>query len=141
VAQRELAAIHVDIIPDRPGQLLRQALQERFQMSERGTPAQYNLSVSFGISGEGIAIQPDSVATRIRNIGSADWTLISQDPGHTHLTSGSAKAVDGQNILDTQYFESDLVNDTVTRRLANTLADQITLQLATYFRKRATTSS
>ena len=28
VAQRELAAVHVDLIPYRPGQLLRQALQD-----------------------------------------------------------------------------------------------------------------
>ena len=141
VAQRELAAVHVDLIPDRPGQLLRQALQERLEMSDRGTAAQYNLSVSFGISGEGIAIQPDSIATRIRNIGTANWTLIAQNPGHTHLTSGSAKAVDGLNILNSQYFEADMVNETVTRRLANAVADQITLQLAAFFRKRAATSS
>ena len=30
VAQRELASVYVPIIPERPGQLLRQALQERF---------------------------------------------------------------------------------------------------------------
>jgi LPS-assembly lipoprotein len=141
VAQRELAAIHVDLIPDRPGQVLRQALQERLELSDRDTPAQYNLSVSFGISGEGIAIQPDSTVTRIRNIGTANWTLIAQDPGHTRLTSGSARAVDGLNIFDTQYFAADLESETVTRRLAKQLADQITLQLAAFFRKRAATSS
>ena len=141
VAQRELAAIHVDLIPDRPGQLLRQALQERLEMSDRGTAAQYNLSVSFGISGEAIAIQPNSLPTRIRNIGTANWTLIAQDPGHTRLTSGSAKAVDGLNVFDSQYFAADLENEEVTRRIANHLADQITLQLAAFFRKRAATSS
>ena len=140
VAQRELAAIRVDIIPDRPGQLLRQALQERLQTSERATASLYELSVSFGIAGEGIAIQPDSTVTRIRTIGNADWTLIAQDPGRTHLTKGSARAVDGFNILDTQYFASDLENEAVTRRLTNALADQITLQLATFFRRRAATS-
>jgi len=36
VAQRELAAIHVALIPDRPGQVLRQALQSRFEMSGSG---------------------------------------------------------------------------------------------------------
>jgi LPS-assembly lipoprotein len=141
VAQRELAAIYVDIIPERPGQLLRQELQERFEMSGRDTAARYNLSVSFGISGEGIAIQPDTVATRIRNIATANWTLIAQDPGHTRLTSGSAKAVDALNIFDTQYFAVDLETEAVTRRLAKEVADRITLQLAVFFRKRAATSS
>ena len=37
VAQRELAAVYVPVIPDRPGQLLRQALQERFG-NDSGTP-------------------------------------------------------------------------------------------------------
>ena len=36
VAQRELAAIQVDLIPDRPGQLLRQALQDRLEMGASG---------------------------------------------------------------------------------------------------------
>ena len=35
VAQRELAAVHVNLIPDRPGQLLRQALQQRFETGQR----------------------------------------------------------------------------------------------------------
>ncbi len=137
-AQRELAAISVDLIPDRPGQLLRQALQDRLEMGSSGVARRYDLSVGFGISGEAIAIQPDSQPTRIREIGSATWTLIAQDPGRTKLTSGYAKAVDGINLFDTQYFAADLENEAVQRRLADALADQITLQLATFFRKRAT---
>ena len=140
VAQRELAAIQVDLIPDRPGQLLRQALQDRLERSASGVAQHYDLSVGFGIAGEGIAIQPDNTATRIRSIGSATWTLIAQDPGTHQLTSGSAKAVDGFNIFDTQYFAADLENEAVQRRLADALADQITMQLAAYFRKRATAS-
>jgi LPS-assembly lipoprotein len=137
-AQRELAAISVDLIPDRPGQLLRQALQDRLEMGSSGVARRYDLSVGFGISGEAIAIQPDSQPTRIREIGSATWTLIAQDPGRTKLTSGYVKAVDGINLFDTQYFAADLENEAVQRRLADALADQITLQLATFFRKRAT---
>lgn len=139
-AQRELAAISVDLIPDRPGQLLRQALQDRLEMGSSGVARRYDLSVGFGISGEAIAIQPDSQPTRIREIGSATWTLIAQDPGRTKLTSGYVKAVDGINLFDTQYFAADLENEAVQRRLADALADQITLQLATFFRKRATVS-
>jgi LPS-assembly lipoprotein len=139
-AQRELAAISVDLIPDRPGQLLRQALQDRLEMGSSGVARRYDLSVGFGISGEAIAIQPDSQPTRIREIGSATWTLIAQDPGRTKLTSGYVKAVDGINLFDTQYFAADLENEAVQRRLADALADQITLQLATFFRKRTTVS-
>ena len=140
VAQRELAAIHVDLIPDRPGQVMRQALQERFERDGTGVAQRYDLSVGFSVSGEGIAIQPDSSVTRIRMIGNANWTLVAQDPGRTKLSSGYAKAVDGLNVIDTQYFAMDLENEVVTRRLANALADQITIQLAVFFRKRAAAS-
>ncbi len=68
VAQRELASVYVGIIPERPGQMLRQALQERFG-DDSGTPAAYDLSVTFGISGEGIAIESNNIATRLRLIG------------------------------------------------------------------------
>jgi LPS-assembly lipoprotein len=137
VAQRELAAIQVGIIPDHPGQLLRQALQDRLEMGVSGVPRRYDLTVAFGIAGEGIAIQPDTTVTRIREIGSASWTLVAQDPGRTRVTGGSATAVDGLNIFDTQYFAADLESEAVQKRLAEALADQITLQLATFFRKRA----
>ncbi len=136
VAQRELAAIQVDIIPDRPGQLLRQALQDRLEMGSSGVARRYELSVAFGISGEGIAIQQDTSVTRIREIGTATWNLIAQDPGRTRLTSGYAKSVDAINLFDAQYFAADLENEAVQRRLAEALADQITLQLATFFHKR-----
>ena len=135
-AQRELAAIQVDIIPDRPGQLLRQALQDRLEMGSSGIARRYELSVSFGISGEGIAIQQDTNVTRLRMIGSATWSLVAQDPGRTKLTSGFAKSVDAINIFDTQYFAADQENEVVQRRLAEALAEQITLQLATFFHKQ-----
>ena len=47
VAQRELAAIQVDLIPDRPGQVLRQALQDRLEMGASGEAHHYDLSVGF----------------------------------------------------------------------------------------------
>jgi LPS-assembly lipoprotein len=141
VAQRELAAIEVAIIPDRPGQLLRQALQDRLAMGASGVARRYELHVGFGISGEGIAIQPDTSPTRIRFIGNATWNLVAQDPGRTQLTNGYATTVDALNIIDTQYFAADLSSEAIQRRMAESLADQITIQLAAYFRRRAAASS
>ena len=48
-------------------------------------------------------------------------------------------AANAINIFDTQYFALDLENEAVSRQLAEALADQITLQLATYFRERTST--
>ena len=137
VAQRELAAIHVAIIPDRPGQLLRQALQARFEGAGGAAAQRYELRVGFGIIGDAIAIRPDTNPTRIRETGMANWTLVAQDPARSTVTSGSATAVDAYNLIDAQYFASDLENAAVQRRLAEALADQITMQLSVYFRRHA----
>jgi hypothetical protein len=63
-----------------------------------------------------------------------------QDPARTKLTAGYAKTVDAYNIIGTQYFGADQENEALTRRIASALADQITLQLATFFRQRAATT-
>jgi LPS-assembly lipoprotein len=136
VAQRELSTVFVEIIPERPGQILRQALQERFG-NDSGTPASYNLHVAFGVSGEGIAIEANSIATRVRLVGNATWTLIGHDDKHTKLTSGSARAIDAFNIFDSQYFASDLEIEADEKRMAENLATQITTQLAVWFHERA----
>jgi len=140
-AQRELAAINVNLIPDRPGQVLRQALQERLAADAGGTPHRYDLAVNFSISGEGIGIQPDNAATRIRLIGTARWSLSARDPAQTLITSGAARTMDGFNLLDEQLFMGDIDNEQVQRRLASELADQIMMQLAVFFRRRAAVAS
>lgn len=139
VAQRELAAINVERIPDRPGQLLRQALQDRLALGSSGAQYRYDLTVGYGTSGEGIGVLPDDESTRVRLIATATWSLVAHDPGRTTLTKGFAKAVDAENVIDGQYFAADLEGEALQRRLADAIADQIAIQLATYFRARAAT--
>ena len=137
VAQRDLSSVFVEIIPERPGQLLRQALQERFG-DDSGSPASYNLRVSFGIAGEGIAIDTDNIATRIRFVGTATWTLLGHDDKRTPLTTGSARAIDGLNVFNSQYFASDLETEAEQQRIAENVATQIATQLAVWFRDQST---
>jgi LPS-assembly lipoprotein len=136
VAQRDLQTVFVAVIGERPGQILRQDLQERFG-SDNGTPPAYVLNVSFGIAGEGIAIEQNDLATRIRMIGNASWTLHARDPKRTLIASGSARYIDGLNLFDAEYFAADLETEAVQARIAGQIADQITIQLATWFRRRA----
>jgi LPS-assembly lipoprotein len=136
VAQRELSAVHVGPIPERPGQVLRQALQEQLG-DDSGAPAAYDLKVTFGIAGQGIGIEQDTIATRIRLSGTATWTLTARDAKATVLTSGSARVIDGVNIIDAQYFASDLGVEQREARMAQNLAMQIATRLATWFRERA----
>ncbi len=135
-AARELAAVSVDVIGDRPGQLLRQALQQRLEGSGSAAARRYALAVDYTISGEGIAIRQDTAVTRIRLVARARWILRAEDAARTELVRDTARSVDDVNILNEQYFASDLETETAQRRLAETLADQIVLQLAVYFRGR-----
>lgn len=136
-AQRELQTIHVNLIPERPGQLLRQALQQRLHGTEESGNWDYDLGVIFWITGEGIAVLPDTTSTSTRMTAHASWVLLARDAAHTPVTSGSARALESYNTFDSQYFNNDLENQQVTRQLADQVADQITLRLATFFRARA----
>ena len=45
------------------------------------------------------------------------------------LTRDTARAVDGFNILNQQFFAADLETEAVQKRLAERLADQVVIQL------------
>ena len=127
-----LAATEVTRIPERAGQLLRGALQERFERFGAGVTPRYALRADILITDDANGVAADSSVTRIRVIGNTNYTVVALGTQRT-LTSGTARAVDGYDVLNQQYFASDLAGETVVRRLAEALADQVALQLATYF--------
>ena len=65
-AQAQLAAIDVPRLADRPGQLMRQALQARLYGPGLAEAKQYRLIVDFSVASEGIAIQPSNTRNRSR---------------------------------------------------------------------------
>ena len=136
-ASAELAAIDIGLIPERNGQLLRLALQERFERAGLPAAHRFELAVTYNVSAEGIGIRQDYAQTRLRYVGRANFTLTTDVPSHRTLTSGIARVVDGMNEFDSQYFAADQEAEAVQRRMALAMADQITLQLALFFRKRA----
>ena len=137
VAATELAAVYVPVIPERSGQLLRQALQTRIEGSGLGVAKKFELVATFIVNFEAIAIQRDSSATRYRLDGRGNWTLRKLDLAHTVITAGSSRALGGTNINNQQYFAADNENETAIRRVADTLADQIISQVASFLRRQA----
>ena len=131
----ELATIYVAVIPERIGQLLRQALQRRLEGPGEARAKQYEMLVDLGIAGEGIGIQQDNSATRIRLIGTARWTLRDLTPQRAVAASGAARALDGLNVLNQQYFNADLETEEIYRRIAENLATQIVQQVAVHLRR------
>lgn len=129
-----LSEVNVALIPERSGQLLREYLQQRLEGTGGGGAKLYDLVVSFSVSQDGAAIdRGTSIATRIRVTGNATWSLVSQDAERKTITSGRARSMDGFNPIDLQYFYSDLQTEQTTRRVAEAVGDQISLQLASYF--------
>ncbi len=136
-ASTELAAIYVGIMGERSGQLLRQALQRRFEGAGTGVAKTYELTGGLGVAAEAIALQRDSSGTRVRLIGSAPWVLSTMGLTPTPLTQGTARSIDGYNVFNQQYFAADLESDAAQRRIAESIADQITIQVASFLKRRA----
>ncbi len=140
VAEQGLAEISVALIPERTGQLLRQELQTRFERGGSGVAKRYDLLVSFGIAADTLNIaQSTSIPSRLRLVGVATWSLVSQDTKRQTLASGTTRALDGLNIYDQQFFAIDMESEAVQRRLAGQVAEQMTLQLAAWFNRHAAT--
>lgn len=131
-AQARLAEINVLLIPERVGQLLRQALQARFDRGGDAVGRRYDLSVQIALGSDAIAIQPDNSPSRVRLTASATWRLLAQDPQRSTIASGVAREVDGYNIINQQFFGAELTSAAVQRRLMEALAEQIATQLAVH---------
>lgn len=136
---QEMTGIRVGPIPERRGMLLRQALQARFEREGAGG-AKYDLAVAYSLSYEGIGYRRDDAISRQRMMASANWVLRDAGTSRAEITRGYARAMDAYNVLDNQFFASDMSNEAALRRLADALADQIQGQLGTYFAARARTS-
>lgn len=128
----DLAAIDVLPMYERPGQLLRDALLARLR-SEPGQPRRFELTAGFGVTGEAVGILSLTLATRVRLVGTAAWTLTARDVKKTRLTEGTERIVDGFDIFSAQLFGVDLDNEAAQRRMAVLLADKVVLALAVWF--------
>lgn len=134
----ELASIYVTVMAERQGQLLRQALQQRLAGADEGGVKQYELLGGLSIAAEALGIQQDTSSNRLRFNATTNWTLRKLDVANTVVASGVAKAVDGININNQEYFAADLETSSAYRRLADEVADKIVLDLAIYFRTHPT---
>jgi LPS-assembly lipoprotein len=132
--QAGLREVFVDVIPNRNGQLLRQALQRRLEGSEGGGNEHFELSVSLSLSTDAVGIQGDNTSSRTRYLGTAHWTLHKPGAFGSKMAAGIVRSLDGANVIDEQFFYSDLSSEAIQRRMGENLADQIVQALAAYFR-------
>lgn len=114
-----LAAIDIQLIADRSGQMLRNELLQ--QMQPRGPArARYSLAVTMQESLANLGIRKDEVATRANLTLSARFTIIELG-GARRKFSGSARSVNSYNIL-TSDFATLSAREDARRRGVNQLA-------------------
>jgi len=128
-----LSRITVALVNGRAGQELREDLQQKFDVGGEGLSKLYELDASFSIANEGIALEHViGFATRNRLIASSNWTLVSLDGNRKTLASGHSRQIDGFNPLSNTPFYSDLQTEQAQTRLAQAVAQDISMQLAAY---------
>ncbi len=130
----QLEQVKIAEIPERTGQLLQQSLEAQMQRDGAPVSELYLLNVDYNINVQGIGIQQDTSSTRNRFIATATWTLVPIGRPATVLAKGTATTEDADNVIDNQYFASELEGGTVNQQLADEIAGQITGQVAVWFR-------
>jgi LPS-assembly lipoprotein len=130
-----MSEIDIGLIPNRSGQILREALEADLQRNGAPDFYRYHLNVQQSISVQAIGIQPDSSNSAVRYFETMSWSLVPEGNRSLPLATGTAEATDSVNQVDNQFFALSLQSNKLQHYLARELAAQATQELAIYFRK------
>ena len=125
-----LAGVQVANIPERTGQLLRQALARRLEPQGAGGAPRHELRVTLAIESEPVGFRRDGVPSRVRAAARADWRLVALGPPQSEVASGRERSFDAYNVPDGQFFAADASRDAMERRLVEQLAELIVQRLS-----------
>lgn len=127
----ELNRVTIASIPDRPGQMLRNRLIDRFYHDGRPTDPLYDLTVKIRETETGLGIRRDATASRTRLDMVARYTLTRRADHKTLLDSTTRTSI-SFNQLDAQYATLTAREDARDRALSE-LSELITSRVALYF--------
>lgn len=132
----ELASVSVAPLPNRIGQLLRNALEQRLERAGGRHRKEYVLQVALTEQVEDLGLRKDNTATRanLRLIASA--TLVKGDEA---VWRTAAHAASSYNILDNQYATVISQKD-ARERAVQLLADDLVRRLAVFMAGRGAES-
>lgn len=128
VSTVDLAAVQIDLIRDREGQMLRNELLDRFQPRGAALKPLYGLSIVLTQQRVGLAIRPDETGSRANLIILATYALRELASGDV-VFSGSTRAVTGYNVLSSDFATTSSETDAV-RRAVGDLTEQITTRVS-----------
>ena len=126
-----LSGVAIATIPDRTGQLVRNALLQRINPFGQPSGADFRLSVQIDETIQNLAVQIDETATRANLILRAQFDLIQGETGE-NVFSGTVQSVNSYNISSLQHFATLSAEQDARRRGARDLADEITARLALF---------
>ena len=130
----ELATVGVSSIPDRAGQLVRNALVARLNPTGEPSRPRYRLNVSV-VSTEGQeALQTDQTATRAIDFYTVAFALY--DKKGTRIAAGGFNRQLSYDYVE-QYYANVSAKDDLDRRAAEQIAEQIAVEVASYFERAA----
>lgn len=128
VSSEELAAVQIDLIKDREGQMLRNTLLDRFQPAGAAPKPLYGLTIGLIVQKVGLAINPDETGSRANYIMLADY-LVRDIVNGAVLFKGRSRAVTGYNVLDSEFATTSSEAD-AARRAVFDISEQITTRVS-----------
>ncbi len=126
-----LSTVSIGLIPDRTGQLVRNALLDR--MNVKGQPAnpEFFLDIDVDESIVNLGIQRDETATRANLVLRANFSLFENATGEA-IFSGNVQSVASYNISLRQDFATLSAETDARRRGARDLAEEITARVSIF---------
>lgn len=133
VADERLAAVDIELIADRSGQIVRNRLLTRMQPGGAVTPATHQLDVDVTQSSIGLAVQRDETATRTNITVTAHIALTDLATGEIALVQ-SISSYASYDTLPAEYATLSAERDARERALRD-LADRIATVVALYLQR------
>ncbi len=134
----ELAAIQVEQIPDRSGQILRNSLRDALNPNGQALPARYRLRIRMIEPRQELALQRNDTVARVGYGVVATYVLL--DASGRALTSGASSLNTNFEVSDSQYATLSSRNSARDRVIAQ-ISEDIRDQLAIFLGSRAPQAS
>ena len=129
-----LSTVSVALIPDRTGQLVRNALLDRLNINGQPDKPVFTLDVRVDESIVNLAIQRDSTATRANLVLQARFSLVESATGES-VFGGNVQSVASYNISLSQDFATLSAETDARRRGARDLAEEITARVSIFLNR------
>ena len=129
----QMNAVAIDSIPDRAGQILRNALIDRMYAKGRPKQPAYRLHVTLTTSVADVGILANATSTLSDLDTTGAYTLT--DAAGNQLLTGTAHSVTSYSRLDDQYATL-AAHDSAVERTAREISEQIVNRLGVYFAER-----